>query len=380
MADWTSAKRLLWLPRMVLFVLMLYVFLGSIKLLEVAFGVFGAGAIDQLFQGLANPFAGLAVGILATALIQSSSATTSMVVVLVGAGELSLEAAVPVMMGANIGTSVTCVLVSLGHVTRDAPFRRAFAGATVHDLFNLLTVAILLPLEMATGLLRHSATFLVTTLFGDPQVGGSGEAFKSPVKTAVKHFASTIQSVFEDGLGLQGAWLGTVLAILAVIMLVAALLVITKSMRLLMADRIEEWLNRVLKRSGLLGLLIGALITMTVQSSSITTSLLIPMFGAGVLQLEAGFPIMLGANIGTTITAILAALVIGPTALTIALVHLLFNLLGTAIFFPFKSTRRIPIVAAEKLADLAVYNRVWVAVYVLGVFFLIPIIGIFLWR
>ena len=371
---------MLWLPQMVLFLLMLYVFLGSIKLLEEASGVFGAGAVHQLFQGLSNPFAGLAVGILATALLQSSSATTSMVVVFVGAGELSLEAAVPVVMGANIGTSVTCVLVSLGHVTQDAPFRRAFAGATVHDLFNLLTVAILLPLEMATGLLRNSATFLITTLFGAPGMGGSGEGFKSPIKTSVTHFASTIRSVFEDGLGLRGAWLGTVLAILAVIMLVVALLVITKSMRLLMADRIEEWLNRVLKRSGLLGLLIGTLITMAVQSSSITTSLLIPMFGAGVLQLDAGFPIMLGANIGTTITAILAALVIGPTALTIAVVHLLFNLLGTAIFFPCKSTRRIPIAAAEKLADLAVHNRVWVAVYVLGVFFLIPAVGIFLWR
>jgi solute carrier family 34 (sodium-dependent phosphate cotransporter) len=379
MADTTDSKQFMWLPRIVLFVLMLYVFLGSIKLLEVAFGVCGSGAVDQLFQGLSNPFAGLAVGILATALVQSSSATTSMVVVLVGAGELSLASAVPVVMGANIGTSVTCVMVSLGHVTRDAPFRRAFAGATVHDLFNLLTVAILLPLELATGMLRHSATFLVTTLFGDPQAGSS-QVFKSPIKTVVTQFASTVRSVFEDGLGLHGTWLGVLLGITAVILMVLALLIITKNMRLLMADHIEEWLNRVLKRSGLLGMLIGTLITMAVQSSSITTSLLIPMFGAGVLQLEAGFPIMLGANIGTTITAILAALVIGPTALTIAVVHLLFNLLGTAIFFPFKSTRRIPIMAAEKLADLVVSNRVWVAVYVFGVFFLIPAVGIFFWR
>ena len=122
MADLTGAKRLLWIPRMALFMSMLYVFLGAIKLLEVAFGVFGAGAVEQLFQGLSNPFAGLAVGILATALIQSSSATTSMVVVFVGTGDLPLDAAVPVVMGANIGTSVTCVLVSLGHVTEMLPF------------------------------------------------------------------------------------------------------------------------------------------------------------------------------------------------------------------------------------------------------------------
>jgi len=151
-------------------------------------------------------------------------------------------------------------------------------------------------------------------------------------------------------------------------------------MRLLMADQIESWLNRVLRRSGLLGLVIGTVITALVQSSSITTSLLIPMFGAGVLALEAGFPIMVGANIGTTITSLLAAIVAGPVGLTIALVHLLFNALGTLIFFPFKPLRRLPIILAEKLADLAIENRIWVLVYIIGVFFVAPILGILIWN
>jgi len=136
----------------------------------------------------------------------------------------------------------------------------------------------------------------------------------------------------------------------------------------------------VLTRSGLLGLAIGAIVTALVQSSSITTSLLVPIFGAGILTLEAGFPIMIGANIGTTVTAILAAAVWGPEALTIAVVHLLFNLSGTAIFFPFKFMRRIPIRMAEGLATLAVRNRIWVVAYILGVFVLLPVLGIWIWK
>ena len=380
MADLNGAKRLLWIPRMALFVLMLYVFLGAIELLGVSISIFGAEAANQLFVGLENPFAGLAVGILATALIQSSSATTSIVVIAVGSGAMQLGVAVPIIMGANIGTSVTNTLVSLGHVTNDAAFRRAFAGATLHDIFNLMTVAILFPLEMATGFLRRSATYLVDMMLGGHQLADNADTFKSPIKTAVKHLAKVIRSVFEEGLGIEGKWLGAVLILLALAMIVVSLVAITKNMRLLMANRIEVWLNRVLKRSGLLGLIIGTIITMSVQSSSITTSLLVPMFGAGVLHLEAGFPIMLGANIGTTITALLAATVAGPMGLVIATVHLLFNVAGTAIFFPFRSMRAIPIGISLKLADLAVQNRVWVAVYIIGVFFAIPLIGVLLWR
>lgn len=380
MADSIIAERILWLSRMVLFVLMLYVFLGAIELLGMSISIFGAEAANQLFVGLENPFAGLAVGILATALLQSSSATTSIVVIAVGSGAMQLGVAVPIIMGANIGTSVTNTLVSLGHVTNDAAFRRAFAGATVHDIFNLITVAILFPLEMATGFLRRSATYLVDMMLGGHQLASNADTFNSPVKTVVKHFAKAIRSIFEEGLGIEGKWLGAVLILLALAMIVVSLIAITKNMRLLMANRIEVWLNRVLKRSGLLGLIIGAIITITVQSSSITTSLLVPMFGAGVLQLEAGFPVMLGANIGTTITALLAAMVAGPMGLVIATVHLLFNVVGTAIFFPFRSMRGIPIGISLKLADLAVHNRVWVAVYIVSVFFVIPLIGVLLWR
>ncbi|NQT39742.1 MAG: Na/Pi symporter [Planctomycetes bacterium] len=376
MAILLDKRKLQWLVRLGLVLVMVYFFLAAIQLFGNSVEHFGANAAKNLFSGLENPFAGLAVGILATVLVQSSSVTTSSIVVMVGTGDLQLAHAVPMVMGANIGTSITAVLVSLGHITRKAEFRRAFAGATVHDMFNLLTVAVFFPLELATGYLQHGAEWLVGTL---PLAGGEG-GFKSPIKTAVKWCAKKIESVFSQGLGLEDGILASALCVVALVLIVGSLIVITKNMRFLMADRIEEWLNRVLRRSGLLGLAIGALITVLVQSSSITTSLLIPMFGAGVLTLEAGFPIMLGANIGTTITAMLAASVTGPAGLTIAVVHLLFNLSGTALFFPFRFMRRIPIRMAEQLADLAIKNRFWVLVYIFGVFVAVPVLGILIWK
>jgi len=382
MADSVGGWRTGWLARLILFVVMLYVFLAAIELLGMSIKTFGKETAQGLFEGLSNPFAGLAVGILATVLWQSSSVTTSTVVAMVGtgaavgAGELPLDYAVPIVMGANVGTSITNTLVALGHLRQDAVFRRAFAGATVHDIFNLLTVAILFPLELATGFLRQSAAWLVRVL----PLEGPGAEFHSPVKAAVKWLARSIESVFHHGLGIGGKPLAAILFVVALGMLIAALLAISKNMRLMMADRIEQWLNRVLRRSGLLGLAIGTGTTALVQSSSITTSLLVPLFGAGVLTLEAGFPIMLGANIGTTITALLAAAVTGEAGLTIALVHLLFNVCGTLIFFPVKTMRRIPIALAEKLANQAVRNRAWVLVYIVGVFFVIPIVGILIWK
>jgi sodium-dependent phosphate cotransporter len=377
MAELEDGRHVRRLGRVILFLLMLYLFLAAVELLGNAIDIAGHDTAESLFQGLKNPFAALAVGILATVLCQSSSATTSMIVVAVGSGELELQYAVPAVMGANVGTSITNTLVSLGHLRRGAEFRRAFAGATVHDFFNLLTVLIVLPLELATGFLRHGAQWLVGAL----GLEGHGGNFHSPVKGAVQWLADAVQAGFQDGLGMQeGALLAIVLSVLALVMLFAALVVITKNMRLLMADRIEEWLNRVLRRSGLLGLAIGAVITAVVQSSSITTSLLVPMFGAGVLSLEAGFPIMLGANTGTTITALLASAVTGPAGLAIALVHLLFNLSGTLLFFPLRFMRRIPIRLAERLAELAVRNRLWVLAYIFGVFIVLPLVGILIWR
>ena len=137
-------------------VILLYGFLVAIQMMGGAIKLMGKGASEGLFEGNLNPFAGLAVGVLATVLVQSSSTTTATIVSLVGSGALALKSAVPMIMGANIGTTVTNTLVSIGHVRRGQEFQRAFAAATVHDFFNVLCVALILPLELSTGVLSSS--------------------------------------------------------------------------------------------------------------------------------------------------------------------------------------------------------------------------------
>ena len=203
---------------------LLYLVLVGIQLFGGSFKLLGADQAASLFSGLSNPFAGLAVGVLATVLVQSSSVTTATIVGLVGSGQLPISYAVPMIMGANIGTSITNTLVSLGYVTRNTEFKRAFAGATVHDFFNLLTVIFMLPIELATGILEKGATRLAAVI---PQ--GDGEAgFKSPVKTAVKWLAKKIQTFFSDVVGLEGNWLAGVLGALAFVLIVVTLVFITR--------------------------------------------------------------------------------------------------------------------------------------------------------
>ena len=129
----------------------LVLFFVSLELMGDSFKLMGRGFAETLLRTTSNPFVGLFIGILATSLVQSSSTTTALTVGMVAGGGLTVAGAIPIMMGANIGTSVTNTIVSLGHITRKDEFRRAMAGATVHDFFNLLTVAIALPLELTTG-------------------------------------------------------------------------------------------------------------------------------------------------------------------------------------------------------------------------------------
>ena len=366
--------RLSGLRRILFIFVLIYGFLVAIDLLGSSFKMVGKDTAENLISSLDNPFCGLLAGVLATVLVQSSSVTTATIVGLVGSGTVPLHIAVPMIMGANIGTTITNTLVSLAHVGRKDEFQRAFAGATAHDFFNLLTVALFFPLELLTGVLQKMAQAVAVHV---PRVGGE---YPNPVKIAVKWLSKHIQRATEEILGWEQGWLALALFLIAIGLIVVALYFIMRVMRTLMASRIEKLLNRSLGKSAFLGLIVGVLITVSVQSSSITTSLLVPLFAAGLLQLRTGLPIMIGANIGTTITALLAAMVTDIHGLEIALVHLFFNLFGTLVFFPFERVRMIPIWCAERLAQFAVKNRALVFVYVGVVFLLLPSVGLFVYK
>jgi sodium-dependent phosphate cotransporter len=352
--------------------ILLYLFLVGVNGLGAGFRALGEGVLDSFFRATENPFVGLMVGILATTLVQSSSVTTSMIVGLVAAplNPIPLANAIPMIMGANIGTTVTNTLASLAHMGRKEEFRRAFSVATVHDFFNYMAVLVLLPLEMLTGFLQTSATWLSDVVSG---LGGSD--YESPVKVAIGAGGALIESV------LGGLFPTERTVAIAYILVSAALIFITlvsivKVMRSSMQSRLEALVSRALATNAWIAIAAGIVATVMVQSSSITTSLMVPLAGAGVLTLNQAFPVTLGANLGTTVTAMLAALAAtganAQAGLTIALVHMLFNLTGIVLIYPYQPIRRLPLMMARKLADVAVRSRAWAIVYVFGLFYGVP--------
>ncbi|XP_052769741.1 sodium-dependent phosphate transport protein 2B-like isoform X2 [Mya arenaria] len=186
--------RVLWhyIGKLILLLGFLYVFICSLSFLGDAFQLLGGKAAGRAFSEnkiLSNPVAGLMIGVLATVLLQSSSTTTSIVVSMVGGGGLlSVHLAIPIVMGANIGTSVTNTIVSIGQITNKNDFRRAFAGATVHDAFNWLSVLILLPLEVATGYLELASEAMVDSF----HLQSSGKGKIDFLKVITKPFTSLI--------------------------------------------------------------------------------------------------------------------------------------------------------------------------------------------
>ena len=353
--------------------LLLYVCLVSISLLSASFKLFGEGFAHTLIQTTSNPFVGLLIGILATSLIQSSSTTTSMIVVFVASGTLTIENAIPMVMGANIGTTVTNTLVSLGHITRKEEFKRAMSCSSLHDIFHMFTVLILFPLELSTGYLRRSASFLANT-FGEH----GGVEIMSPLKAIIKPVVSLIKHALQDGIGLSSGAAAASMLILALILLFSALFFIVKIMKSSTAKRAEIVFNNILGRSGVIGILMGLVFTAIVQSSSITTSILVPIVASGITTVEVIFPITMGANLGTTVTAILAALTGNIAGITIAFAHLLFNLTGIIIVYNIPILKNAIINTAKKLATICSERRALAFVYAFGMFYALPILLIFI--
>ena len=407
----------------------LYCFLVGLNLMGDSFKVLAGKTAGNLFAAADHPIAGLMVGILATVLVQSSSTSTSIVVGLVGTNIMPVAQAIYVIMGANIGTSVTNTLVSLGHVKNPQEYERAFAGATVHDMFNVLCVLVLLPVEWivqgitGTGGMLYWITHAIVE--GGTHGGGT---FESPLKTIVKPVSKAFLSVDKDiikalsfgepnnatcidkevagvdfhvcGNATQltlskAAWDedvvgkpvmkggafkhmgdnggGTVGLVLSLVVLCLALFTLVWALKRLFLGRAKRCIQKSTDINGYVAIVVGAAMTVAVQSSSIITSALTPLVGIGTLTLEKMLPLTLGANIGTTCTGLLAALVVGTdAAVQIALCHLMFNVIGILIWYPIPTLRQIPIRAATWLG--ANTKHKWFPiVYVVTCFVLVPL-------
>jgi sodium-dependent phosphate cotransporter len=253
----------------------------------------------------------------------------------------------------------------MAHVHRRTEFERAFAGATCHDFFNIMAVIVIFPLQVKFQILNRIASLLTD---GFVKVGGIHVV--NPLKLATGPLVRLLKGASFNHPVLMLA--------IALVLLFFSLRFITRLMRGLVASRAERGLNERVFNSPWRSFVMGASLTAIVQSSSVSTSLMVPLVGSGIVTVEKKFPYTLGTNVGTTVTAILASLATAsPAAITIALCHLIFNILGICIFYPL---RWIPIGLAKELGRRVGQKR-WQAIFfIMLTFYVLPLLLILLWR
>ncbi|XP_045652576.1 sodium-dependent phosphate transport protein 2A isoform X2 [Ursus americanus] len=401
-----AGMTLLKVPLMLAF---LYLFVCSLDVLSSAFQLAGGKVAGDIFKDnaiLSNPVAGLVVGILVTVLVQSSSTSTSIIVSMVSSGLLEVSSAIPIIMGSNIGTSVTNTIVALMQAGDRTDFRRAFAGATVHDCFNWLSVLVLLPLEAATGYLHHVTGLVVASfnirggrdapdllkIITEPftkliiQVEAPSTRPKAEANTSWTAGNATMEKcnhIFVDT-GLPDLAVGLILLAGSLVLLCTCLILLVKMLNSLLKGQVAKVIQKVINTdfpapftwaTGYFAMVVGAGMTFVVQSSSVFTSAITPLIGLGVISIERAYPLTLGSNIGTTTTAILAALASPREKLSssfqIALCHFFFNISGILLWYPVPCTR-LPIRMAKALGKRTAKYRWFAVLYLLFCFLLLP--------
>ncbi len=347
----------------------LYLFLLSMKLMSSSFKMFGGDFSDQLISLTADPFVALFVGILVTSVVQSSSFTTSLTVGLVASGCLTLTGAIPIILGANIGTTITNTIVSISHICKKGEFKKAFEAAILHDIHNVFAVILFFPLEIKFHLLEKASLFITNSIFN---YGSASDIIaKGSFTSPLSHILNPAVDLFKSALGDNAI----LLAAISLAMLFFSLSSFVKILKPLAKTEFKEIIHNSIFKSPRRSFIFGLLLTAFVQSSSVTTSLIIPFAGLGVLQLEAIYPYVLGANIGTTVTALLVAFSLGSyAAVTVAMAHCLFNIFGSIFIYPL---RIIPISISRKIGETALTSRAIPLIYIAVMFFLVPFLIVF---
>ena len=361
-------------------ILGIWLLLNGVGMIGDGFKMVAGDQAKELFSFAENPFVGLAIGIVSTAIIQSSSTTTSIVVGMI-AGGLPLNIAIPMLFGANMGTSVTSTLVALGLAGNKKQFQSGFSMATVHDFFNVIAILIFFPLEMLTGFLGKTATAIAPALSGTGEgvVAGIFESIGDFIDMLTEPLVGLASNLVEP---LSDVWAGIILALVGIGLILFSIQFIGKILNALLVGKAQEILYNTLGKNAFLGVLSGAAITTLVQSSSTTTSLTVPLAASGKFKVRDLFPFVVGANIGTTVTGLIAAFSASgaeaEAAMAGALVHTLFNTFAAILILSVPFLRKLPPAGSDWLAGLATKNKVYVFIWIGGVFFLIPILAVFI--
>lgn len=406
----------------------LFFFICSLSFLSDSFRILGGKNIGALFSNselLKNPVVGVMIGVMVTVLVQSSSTSTSIIVGLVSAGA-PVKTAIPMIMGANIGTSVTNIIVALTQASDREQFRKAFACANVHDMFNWLSAFILVITECLTGYLETLTGKLVENIGTDNVTDVKNPDFlKALTKPVTKVLIQLDKDVLKgwaqnspefenattllrtgcyqhshgdpsckylfahlgpEGLNIGETYIGIILLAISLCMLCGCLIGMVKLLNALLGAKVKGIIENVINSdipvrgfgwlTGYLAMIVGAIMTILVQSSSVFTSTLTPLAGAGLVSLERAYPLTLGSNLGTTTTSILASFAAGgdnlQAAVQISLVHLFFNLTGILMFYPVPCMRW-PISIARVLGNTTSQYRWFAVLYLCFMFLIFPV-------
>ncbi|MEW2708524.1 thymidylate synthase [Streptomyces koyangensis] len=350
---------------------LIYVLVCAVSIISRGFSGLGSDAAHTMFAFAAHPAVGLSVGVLSTVLIQSSTTTTAIAVTAVGSGALPIQGAIPIILGANVGTTVTTSLVALTYIGDRTEFRRALGASTVHDFYNWLALLIFFPVELIWHPLERISGALTDALYGtdwlpNPAHFNFVRAATGPVESGVIHATSHISSALGP---LFTIVIGAGLILVAVHFL-------GRLLKLLMVGRARDILIRAVGRNAYLAMVCGMGVTVVTQSSTITTSVLVPFAGTGILAPAQIYPVVAGSNLGTTFTVVFAAFAgVGPDAkigLQAAFVHLVYNLLAIVVIYVLPFLRPVPLACAENMARIASGHRWVLAAYLGGAFIALP--------
>lgn len=333
-----------------------------------SFQQLGGEYMRVIIRTTSNPLTAFFIAMLVTAMLQSSSTTTALTVAMVGSGSLTLQGAVPVIMGANVGTTITCIIISLGFINKKKELKRAVSAGTYHFFFNLLTVVILFPLEHYYGFLSKSSEWLAHKLVSADTT--SPTSSNAPLKSGLDPFVNYLIEIVP----------AAVVMICAFILLLSSILLFRKFISDLLNAKSPQAFSRFFFQNNWKSFLWGTLTTAAIRSSTITTSVVVPIVAKKIVNFRMATPFLMGANVGTTVTAFIAAILYSDSvnALSIAITHFLFNVIGVLLFFPVSALREIPIRLSLMLGKATVDNRAVGFVFLLLTFFFIPFLVIYI--
>ena len=365
----TVPKFSLWLRSLQvgLTILLIFIFLLALELITIGGKQLGENYAQEIIRITARPFPALFIGLLATAIIQSSTTITSSIVAMVAAGILSLEAAIPMVMGSNIGTCVTSLMVALGNMGSPKAYKRGFSTASSHVIFNIVSALLFLPLEMETGILGKISHYLAVKISSWSPLGQGWFIFHDALLQPAASFLES--AAFHQPF---------IMLPISFILLFICIFSLTALFRFLISG--EPGVKRVtaaLRNPGL-SLFSGIGLTAAIHSSSVTTSMAVMLAATEKVSPKKLFPFVMGANMGTTVTALIAAIGRSEAALAIAICHFLFNFLGVMIFFPFPAVRKL-LYQLAKWSGMMAMRHLWFAfAWILILFFALPFLVIFL--